>query len=200
MDERESSNNRRLDSGASRSGLSDEADVYSQVGEHVAAVIRAAEVAAADTTEQAKNKAIGIRENATAEAARALAEARQKADDLVAKAQQVSQETEAQGRLVREKADEYATERRRVADAQATKMIEAAEQVAARKVQEAREQQQAQQKALELTEAHLGKLIVGLHELTSHLEDLLRTDTEETLESALDASIQTAAGAGQHPE
>ena len=196
MDERESSNKRRLDSGASRSGPSGEtADVYSQVGERVAAVIRAAEVAAADTTEEAKRQAIAIRENATAEAARALEEARRKADELVAQAQQLSEETEAQGRLVREEADEYADERRRVADAQAMKMIEAAEQVAARKVQEAGEQRKAQQKALELTEAQLGKLIVGLRELTSHLEGLLRTDTEETIESALDASVQAAAGA-----
>jgi type IV secretory pathway VirB10-like protein len=168
-----------LDIGADRQYSEPLVD-YTKLGEHVASVVKAAEVAAER-----------IREEAILEAATTLSEA-----------DRVRAEAEEATKMMREGAATDAEATRREAEAEAAKIIASAKREETREA-EAAEERLATLQHIELTEKRLNQLAAGLRNVAVQLEALgeaeglpVRSDEdqpnlrEETLDESLRASIE----------
>jgi hypothetical protein len=162
-----------------------------KLGEQVAFVLEAVEVAAG-----------GIREEARREAERLLEHAREEAATTLHEATELRAGAEEASKLTRERADAYAEDRRRKAEAEASQVLDAAQLEAARQMEGKEEWQRALQDGIELSESRLKQLAMGLRTLTTLIEDLLASDgvpaqdtergasqPEETLDESLRASL-----------
>jgi hypothetical protein len=169
-----------LDVGADRQNSEPPVD-YARLGEHVASVVKAAEVAAER-----------IREKANREAATTLSEA-----------DRVRAEAEEATKMVREGAAADAVAKRREAEAEAAKIIASAKLAETREADAAEERLTTLQQQIELTERRLNQLAGGLRDVAVQLEALgeaeslpVRSDEdqtnigEETLDESLRASIE----------
>jgi len=169
-----------LDVGADRQNSEPPVD-YTKLGEHVASVVKAAEVAAER-----------IREEANLEAATTLSEA-----------DRVRAEAEEATKMMREGAAADAEAKRREAEAEAAKVIASAKLVETSEAKAAEERLMTLQQHIELTEKRLNQLAGGLRNVAVQLEDLgeaeglpVRSDEgqtnirEETLDESLRASIE----------
>jgi type IV secretory pathway VirB10-like protein len=169
-----------LDVGADRQNSEPPVD-YARLGEHVASVVKAAEVAAER-----------IREEANLEAATTLSEA-----------DRVRAETEEATKMMREGAAGDAEAKRREAEAEAAKIIASAKREETRAAKAAEERLATLQQQIELTEKRLNQLAASLRNVAVQLEALgeaeglpVRSDEdqtnigEETLDESLRASIQ----------
>jgi hypothetical protein len=179
----------------SRVSAAKASDVYAQVGEHVASVIRAAETAAAALSEQADSEAAAIRNAALAEAAQMVKDAQAEAEQLRAKASELGKSAKAEAEKARQEADAYAAQRRRDADEAAAKVLQEAEQAAAGELHDALAREEAQRRAIARTEQRLGDLAGGLHDLARHLEELVAGEAESVAEALNDAVTTKAAKA-----
>jgi type IV secretory pathway VirB10-like protein len=154
---------------------------YSKLGEHVASVVKAAEVAAER-----------IREEANLEAATTLSEA----DRVRAEAKEAT-------KTMREGAATDAEATRREAEAEAAKIIASAKREETRALKAAEERLTTLQQQIELTEKRLNQLAASLRNVAVQLEALgeaeglpVRSDEdqtnirEETLDESLRASIE----------
>jgi uncharacterized protein (DUF342 family) len=155
---------------------------YVKLGEHVASVVRAAEIASERMREEAKR-----------EVAASLSEterARLEAEGAVA--------------MMRERAAAEAEETRVKAEAEAAKVIAAAKRIETREEKAAQERLANLQQHVELTEKRLNQLVGGLRQVAVQLEDLAEAEglparsdedqtkkEEETLDESLRASIGT---------
>ena len=174
-----------LDVGADRQNSEPPVD-YTKLGEHVASVVKAAEVAAER-----------IREEANREAATTISEA----DRLRAEAKEAT-------KMMREGAAADAEAKRREAEAEAAKVILSAKREEAREVKVAEERLATLQQHIELTEKRLNQLAGGLRNVAVQLEALGEAEGlpvgsgedqtnigeetlegEETLDESLRASI-----------
>jgi type IV secretory pathway VirB10-like protein len=169
-----------LDLGADRQNSEPPVD-YARLGEHVASVVKAAEVAAER-----------IREEANRKAATTLSEA-----------DRVRAETEEATKMMREGAAADGEAKRREAEAEAAKIIASAKREETRAVKAAEERLATLQQQIELTEKRLDQLAASLRNVAVQLEALgeaeglpLRSDEdqtdigEETLDESLRASIE----------
>ena len=169
-----------LDVGADRQNSEPPVD-YTKLGEHVASVVNAAEVAAER-----------IREEANLEAATTLSEA----DRARAEAEEAT-------KMIREGAAAEAEAKRREAEAEAAKIIASAKREETRALKAAEERLTTLQRQIELTEKRLNQLAAGLRNVAVQLETLgkaeglpVRRDEdqtnirEETLDESLRASIE----------
>jgi len=169
-----------FDVGADRQNSEPPVD-YARLGEHVASVVKAAEVAAE-----------GITEEANLEAARTLSEA-----------DRVRAEAEEATKMMREGAAADAEAKRREAEAEAAKIIASAKREETRAVKAAEERLATLQQHIGLTEKRLNQLAAGLRNVAVQLETLgkaeglpVRSDEdqtnirEETLDETLRASIE----------
>jgi hypothetical protein len=164
---------------------------HTKLGEQVAFVLEAVEVAAG-----------GIREEARREAERLLEQAREEAAATLHEATELRAGAEEASRLTRERADAYAEDKRQEAEAEASRVLDAAQQEAARRLEGREERQRALQEGIELSETRLKHLAVGLRTLTALIENLLQSDgvpvqdteretsqPEQTLDESLRASL-----------
>jgi type IV secretory pathway VirB10-like protein len=169
-----------LDVGADRQNGEPPVD-YAKLGEHVASVVEAAEVAAER-----------IREEANREAATTLSEA----DRIRAEAEEAT-------KIMREGAVADAEAKRREAEADAASVIASARQEEAREAKVAEERLATLQEQIESTEKRLNQLAGGLRNVAVQLEALgeaggprVRSGEdqtkrgEETLDESLRASIE----------
>jgi colicin import membrane protein len=192
----ETSTTAELDAGADRQTGDEKLD-STRLGEQVAFVLEAVEIAAGGIREEARKDAERIVENAREEAATALHEA----TELRAEAEEAS-------RVTRERADIYAEDRRQKAEAEATRVLDAAQQEAARRLEGKDERQRALDEGIQLSEARLNQLKMGLQTLTTLIEKLLQSEgvpmqgaeretsePEETLDESLKASLAPGVGA-----
>jgi hypothetical protein len=209
--DRHDSNQDGQPEGPSGEGTHRSADVelpldYTKLGEHVAFMVKAVEIAAEEIREEAQRDAERIREHAQQEATTRVDEANREADKMLTEANRLRAETEEAAKLTRERADAYAEEQRRAAETEASKVIERAEQLEARKAQAEEERRKTLQQDIELTEKRLNQLVAGLRDLALGLETLVDAETpaargdedqtskpEETLDESLRASIGTQA-------
>ena len=179
-DPRDSLKVSELDVGADRQNSEPPVD-YTKLGEHVASVVKAAEVAAER-----------IREEANREAATTLSEA-----------DRVRAEAEEATKMMREGAAADAEAKRREAEAEAANVIASAKLVETREGKAAEERLTTLQEQIELTEKRLNQLAGGLRNVAVQLEALgdaeglpVRSDEdqtnigEETLDETLRASIE----------
>jgi type IV secretory pathway VirB10-like protein len=169
-----------LDVGADRRNSEPPVD-YTKLGEHVASVVKAAEVAAGR-----------IREAANLEAATTRSEA-----------ERVRAEAEAATKLMREGAAADAAARRREVEAEAAKVIASAKLAETREAKAAEERLTTLRQQIELTEKRLNQLAEGLRNVAVQLEELGEGEGppagsdegetnggEETLDESLMASIE----------
>jgi hypothetical protein len=185
---------------------SDQTVDYSRLGEQVASVLEAVEVAVSGIEEEARGKADQLIEEAQQEAAKTLNDANRDAEQMRLEAAGLRAQAEEASRLTRQGADAYAEERKREADAEASRVLDLAEEEAARRRQGKEEWQRALYENIELTESRLKQLVGGLRDLAVRLEDLLQTDgvpvpesergvpepePDATLDESLKASLAT---------
>jgi chromosome segregation ATPase len=152
---------------------------YEGLGEHVASVLKAAELAARE-----------IRTEAEQEAETRVTEAGRQAGEILHEAEGLRAEAEA-----------YAARTRQDADAQASKALQDAQETAANRTREEDERQRALRDDIERSENRLTELSAGLRDLATRLEELVGADHEEegdrgrTGESAsLDTSLIASIG------
>jgi colicin import membrane protein len=192
----ETSTTAELDAGADRQTGDDTLD-STRLGEQVAFVLEAVEIAAG-----------GIREEARKDAERIVEHAREEAATTLHEATELRAETEEATRVTRERADIYAEDRRQKAEAEATRVLDAAQQEAARRLEGKDERQRALDEGIQLSEARLNQLKMGLQTLTTLIEKLLQSEAvpiqaaereasepEETLDESLKASLAPGVGA-----
>lgn len=177
---------------------------YGKLGEHVASVVKAAEVAAEGIRAEAKQEAERLRVGSEQQAATRLDEAKLEAGKMLHEAGQLRAEAEEANKTMRESAAAHAQEKRREAEAEAAKVLEAAKQIERREEYAAEERLSTLQQNVEATEKRLNQLVGGLREVALQLEDLAeaggpsvpsaegRTDeAEESLDESLRASLGT---------
>ena len=166
---------------------------YAELGEHVASVLKAAELAA-----------IEIRTQAEQEAAAQVSEAGRQAGKILHEAEGLRAETEEANRLMREQAEAYAGRTRRDADVEASKVLQSAEEGAAIRVRDEELRQRVLREDIERTEERLTELGVGLRDLAARLEELVSADRPPADEvdrsrggddASLDASLVASIGA-----
>jgi DNA repair exonuclease SbcCD ATPase subunit len=156
---------------------SDGAD-YEELGEHVASVLKAAELAARE-----------IRTKAEQEAEAQVTEAGRQAGKILHDAEGLRAEAEA-----------YAARTRQDADAQASKALQDAEETAADRTREEDERQRALREDIERSKKRLTELGAGLRDLATRLDELVgldpaddgvqrRTGESASLDTSLIASI-----------
>jgi hypothetical protein len=181
-----------LDVGADRQN-SEVAVDYAKLGEHVASVVKAAEVAAEGIRAEAEKEVERLREGAEEQAATRLDEANREAERMRREADRLRAEAEEATKTIR-----------REAEAEAAKVIEAAKQIDRREEYAAEDRRRTLQENVELTEKRLKQLVGGLREVAVQLEDLIETESssarsdegqitepEETLDESLRASLGT---------
>jgi vacuolar-type H+-ATPase subunit H len=140
-------------------------DDYGHIGEHVAAVLRAAESAAMEITARAEE-----------DAAKQVSEAARQAGMILHEAEGIRAETEDANRLQREQADAYAERTRKDAEVKAADLLQAARLAVTTRAHEDEERQRVLRKDIDLTEARLSELGTGLRDLAARLEELVATD------------------------
>jgi hypothetical protein len=168
---------------------------YEELGEHVASVLKAAELAAR-----------GIRAKAEQEAEAQMSEAGRQAGRILHDAEGLRVETEEANRVLREQAEAYAGRTRRDADVEAAKVLQATEEAVATRERDQEERKRALLEDIERSEKRLAELGTGLRDLAARLEELVgidppladevdqpRTDDGASLDTSLIASI----GAGR---
>ena len=151
---------------------SDGAD-YEELGEHVASVLKAAELAARE-----------IRTKAEQEAEAQVTEAGRQAGEILHDAEGLRAEAEA-----------YATRTREDADAQASKVLQAAREEAAIRARDEEERQRALREDIERSENRLTELGAGLRDLATRLEELVsadRADEADQRRTGDNASLDTS--------
>ncbi len=160
---------------------------YAELGEHVASVLKAAELAA-----------IEIRTQAEQEAAAQVSEAGRQAGKILHEAEGLRAETEEANRLMREQAEAYAGRTRRDADVEASKVLQSAD------VRDEEVRERVLREDIERTEERLTELGVGLRDLAARLEELVSADRPPADEvdrsrggddASLDASLVASIGA-----
>jgi hypothetical protein len=176
---------------------------YSKLGEHVASVVKAAEVAADGITAEAKKEAERLRQQSEQQATTRLDDANREAGKMLYEAEQLRTEAEEATKQMRESADVAAQKKLREAEAEAANVIERAKQIERREEYAAEERLRTLQQNVELTEKRLDQLVGGLREVAVQLEDLAGaesrsargegqpTEAEETLDESLRASLGT---------
>jgi hypothetical protein len=177
---------------------------YAKLGEHVASVVKAAEVAAEGIRAEAEQEAERLRERSEQQAAARVDEANREAGKMLDEAGQLRAEAEEATKTMGERAAAHAQEKRRKAEAEAAKVIEAAKQIERGQEYAAEERLRTLQQNVELTEKRLNQLVGGLREVALQLEGLAETESpsvrsdegqtseaEETLDESLRASLGT---------
>jgi vacuolar-type H+-ATPase subunit H len=166
---------------------------YGELGEHVASVLKAAELAAKE-----------IRTQAEQEAAAKVSEAGRQAGKILHDAEGLRAETEEANTLMREQAEAYAGRTRRDADVEASKVLQSAEEGAAIRVRDEELRQRVLREDIKRTEKRLTELGMGLHALAAQLEELVSADRPPADEvdrgrggddASLDASLVASIGA-----
>jgi hypothetical protein len=161
----------------------------SRVGEHVAAVLGAAETSANKIREQAEQERDGF--------LAAAARAKQVAE---ADAQRVVDEAQAAAQATRAEADRYAEERRREAEIQAAVVIRDGEERAASTGELARSRHAVLLADLAATEARMRDLVTGLRGVAVRLDEVLGGGTASEPSSggaSLDATLAQRVAEGQ---
>ena len=161
----------------------------SLVGEHVAAVLGAAETSANKIREQAEQERDGF--------LAAAARAKQVAE---ADAQRVGDEAKAAAQATRAEADRYAEERRREAEIQAAVVIRDGEERAASTGELARSRHSVLLADLAATETRMRDLVTGLRGVAAKLDQVLDGGTagEPSLgDSSLDTTLAQRVAEGQ---
>jgi hypothetical protein len=146
---------------------------FEELGEHVASVLKAAELAAR-----------GIRTKADGEAEAQVTEAGRQAGEILHDAEGLRAEAEA-----------YATRTREDADAQASKVLQAAREEAAIRARDEEERQRALREDIERSENRLTELGAGLRDLATRLEELVgadRADEADQRRTGDSASLDTS--------
>src|SRR5438093_2918014 len=152
-----------------------EGSASDRLGDHVSAIVSAAEGAALRIREEAREEAERIRDQARKEAADHVEAARQEADASRADAERIRFEADEWASHTRETAENYAADRGAEADAEARKVIAAAEDRVAASNEEAERRRQELTMDISLAEDRLRQLSAGLHELAARLDRLLST-------------------------
>jgi vacuolar-type H+-ATPase subunit H len=138
---------------------------YEELGEHVASVLKAAELAAR-----------GIRTKAEQEAEARVSEAGRQAGRILHDAEGLRAETEDASRVLREQAEAYAGRTRQDADVEASKVLQAAQEAVATVTRDEEERQGTLREDIERSEKRLTELGAGLRDLAMRLEELVGTD------------------------
>jgi hypothetical protein len=144
-----------------------------RLGDHVSAIVSAAEEAALRIQEEARQEAERIRDEARKEAADHVEAAREEAEASTANAERIRSEADEWASHTRETAENYAADRRAEADAEARKIIATAEDRVAASNKEAERRRQELKMDISLAEDRLRQLSAGLHELAARLDKLL---------------------------
>lgn len=177
---------------------------YARLGEHVTAVLEAANQAAAKIHDDARSSAQQIAERAQREADDQLEKARAKTEDLSHEAARLRIAAEEESRELKERANAYATEKRREADRQASALIARARREAGEHTKAAQDRSAVLAKNVELSEQRLRQLVSGLRDLAARLEELLQqprpaadgTDAETpTQAESMEESLRRSAAA-----
>jgi hypothetical protein len=146
---------------------------YGKLGQHVTAVLEAANQAATKIRNEARGDAKEIAESAQREAASWLEKARAETEELSHEASRLRVEAEEESRELKERANAYATEKRREADRQASALVSQAKRESAERTRAAQERSAALARNVELSEQRLRQLVDGLRDLAGRLEDML---------------------------
>ena len=163
---------------------------YAQLGEHVASVLNAAELAAT-----------AIRTQAEQEGAAQVTEAGRQAGKILHEAEGLRTEAEEANRLMREQAESYAERTRRDADVEASRLLEAAQKAAATLAREEELRQRELREDIERTEKRLTELGAGLRDLATSLDELVNAgrppadEADQSHAASLDASLMATIGA-----
>jgi vacuolar-type H+-ATPase subunit H len=166
---------------------------YEELGEHVASVLKAAELAAQEIRTRAENEAMAQ-----------VSEAGRQAGTMLHEAEGLRAETEEANRAMREQAESYAEKTRRDADAEASNVLQAAEQAVVTRASDDEARQTALHEDIERTERRLTELVSGLRDLAERLEELVSADQPDADEvdqrsggddASLDASLMASIGA-----
>jgi hypothetical protein len=171
-------------------GRSIDAVDYAQLGEHVASVLNAAELAAT-----------AIRTQAEQEGAAQVTEAGRQAGKILHEAEGLRTEAEEANRLMREQAESYAERTRRDADVEASRLLEAAQKAAATLAREEELRQRELREDIERTEKRLTELGAGLRDLATRLDELVYAgrppadEADQSHDASLDASLMATIGA-----
>jgi hypothetical protein len=149
------------------------------VGEHVQAVLKAAEDAAARMIAEARAHAQEIRETAEREASTRLDTARADADRLTEEAGRTHAEAAAAAAGVRAEAEADAAQRRAAADEAAGDARARAEREAAAYAEEAAVRYDGLLEDTALAEDRLRRLVDGLRDVADRLDDLLEPGEDD---------------------
>jgi hypothetical protein len=155
-------------------GQQDQPADYASLGEHVTAVLEAANQAAAKIRDDARSAAQEIGENAQQEANGLLETARAEREQLAHESGRLRIEAEEESRELKERANAYATEKRREADRQSSALVARAKREAGEHTKAAQDRSAALAKNVELSEQRLRQLVGGLRDLAARLEELLQ--------------------------
>jgi hypothetical protein len=141
------------------------------LSEHLASVLRAAEVAAQAIKEEAEKEAQRLLERSEQEAT-TLREANRDAAALIAEAERACKEAEAAAEVTRQGADLYVEQKQKEAEVVAAQVIAAAERDAVARALAVEAQHRSIQDGIEQTGERLKQLVTGLRDLAGKLEDL----------------------------
>ena len=150
-----------------------------RLAEPVAAVLQAADDAAARLTEAMRQEAEDIRRQAELEASARIEEARLEAESLRSTAEQARAEALASSDQTRAAAEAYAEERRLAAEREATQILKKAEGDAVSRRDALIKHSALLQKDAALAENRLRLLVGGLREVADRLDDLVGRTTQE---------------------
>ena len=167
------------------------ARAYTDIGERVAGVLRAAEEAAEQIKADARDEASDLRREAEDEAEARSREAADESEHLRTAAERYATDT-------RGAVDSYATQHRREAEEEAARTLaeaetqaratrEAAEQMAKRIEAEGRTRQQTLFEESRSVEARLQRALAGFRHMTTQLEELLEGPPRANGESLVEA-------------
>jgi type IV secretory pathway VirB10-like protein len=166
---------------------------YTELGEHVASVLHAANEAAARIRQEAEEDAERIADASRKEAMATLSEANRDADKLLFEADQRRAEADEAAKATRTAADAYADQQRREGHAEASRLIAEADQEAARRAHAAADRYQTLRDNVARTEDRLDQLVAGLRELAARLDEVLRPDASNPGRPATDTAVAESA-------
>jgi vacuolar-type H+-ATPase subunit E/Vma4 len=161
---------------------------FGRLGTHVAAVLGAAEEAAARIQHEARAHAERVREKAETEAAELVDAARRDREAMTAQAEQIRAEAKEWAERTRSEAEAYIADTREQAEANAAEIVARAERQAVAARQDGERRQQALHLDISHAEKRLGDLVTALHGLADRLDGVLtgaREGDAETLQEAL---------------
>lgn len=146
---------------------------YAQLGEHVSAILEAAEVASKKMKLQATEAARKMRVDGEHQARVALEEAKKQARQIEAEAALLEAEAEKQSTKIRKEAETYAGTTRETADKEAAEVMDRAQRQASDRIRATRARLQTLDENVAATELRLRQLVGKLRELASSLDDLV---------------------------